>query len=151
MEQRIIKLERKIIWLYVLFLISLLIVIYGFVKNDPLSANSLQLNKLTLVDASGIKYAEIRKDSNSAGIFIFDENGVERLQMFHSKDGTGFYISDSTENTRLGAAHFSHGGSGFALHGENGKGAAVLYHKGNGALTFYDTLGSIQNQFSFQK
>ena len=44
---------------------------------------------------------------------------------------------------RVGVAQFSHGGGGFALHGPGTRGAAVLYLRGDGSLTQYDTTGVV--------
>jgi len=44
----------------------------------------------------------------------------------------------------IGLSQFAHGGGGLALHGENSKGASVLYHKGSGSLSFYDMEGNVK-------
>ena len=47
----------------------------------------------------------------------------------------------------VGVAQFAHGG-GFALHGEESKGATVLsMARGRGALTMYDTAGQVSSRF----
>ena len=54
---------------------------------------------------------------------------------------------DETGGTRLGAAQFAHGGGGYALHGPEMKGAAVLYLKGEGSLSMYDAEGELTDRF----
>ena len=49
--------------------------------------------------------------------------------------------------TRVGVAQFAHGGGGFALHGPEAKGAAVLYLQGDGSLTFYGPDGDVQARY----
>lgn len=51
-----------------------------------------------------------------------------------------------TGDTRIGVAQFAHGGGGFALHGPEAKGAAVLYLKERGTLTFYGDEGGVTRQ-----
>lgn len=63
----------------------------------------------------------IRRDSSETGVFLLDEDGA----------------------TRVGAAQIAHGGCGFALHGPDMKGAAVLHFRGHGRLTFYDSSGAV--------
>ena len=68
---------------------------------------------------------------------------VNGLHYFHSQEQSALLLKDESGNTRVGAAQFAHGGGGFALHGTDMKGAAVLYHKRGGSLSFFDTLGSL--------
>ncbi len=60
---------------------------------------------------------------------------------------TGLFLRDAEGTVRLGAAQFAHGGGGCALHGEESKGAAVLYQKGGkGSLSFYDEAGGVTHR-----
>jgi hypothetical protein len=74
---------------------------------------------------------------------LVDGAGHVRLDLRHDSTETGAFIIDAAGDTRIGVAQFSHGGGGVALHGPNMKGAAVLYLKGRGSLTFYDSLGAV--------
>jgi hypothetical protein len=77
---------------------------------------------------------------------LVDADGQVRIDLRHTSDETGLFIMDDAGGTRLGAAQFAHGGGGFALHGPDMKGAAVLYLKGDGSLTFYDTEGQVTHR-----
>lgn len=76
-------------------------------------------------------------------IQIVDDSGRVRMDLRHDSTETGLFILDGTGTTRVGAAQFAHGGGGFALHGPEAKGAAVLYLRGRGSLTFYDERGEV--------
>ena len=73
---------------------------------------------------------------------LHDSEGVVRLSLTHDASQSALYISDSDGTTRVGVAQFAHGGGGVALHGAESKGATVLYHKGSGNLSFYDSEGN---------
>jgi hypothetical protein len=91
----------------------------------PRSADVVQARRIQLLDAEGRVRIDLRHDDEETGLFILDDEGV----------------------TRLGAAQFAHGGGGYALHGPGGRGAAVLYLKGDGSLTLYDDQGSVTARF----
>ncbi|KPJ92099.1 MAG: hypothetical protein AMS18_08095 [Gemmatimonas sp. SG8_17] len=74
---------------------------------------------------------------------VVDDSGLVRIELRHDSTETGLFIRDVAGDTRLGAAQFAHGGGGFALHGPEAKGAAVLYLKGAGSLTFFDSSGTV--------
>lgn len=99
-----------------------------------------------LIDASGNVRAELAERDGAVGLFVFDTQGGERLRAIHDEDSTGLYIADDAGTTRLGAVQFAHGGGGFALHGADSKGAAVLYLKERGSLRFLDEAGNVTNQ-----
>ena len=80
-------------------------------------------------------------------IRIVDEAGRTRMDLRHDDEETGLFILDEAGDTRLGAAQFAHGGGGYALHGPGGRGAAVLYLKGDGSLTLYDEDGGVTARF----
>jgi hypothetical protein len=74
---------------------------------------------------------------------VVDVDGRVRIDLRHDDAETGLFLLDEVGDTRLGAAQFSHGGGGFALHGPGDNGAAVLYLSGAGSLTFYGEGGEI--------
>ena len=78
---------------------------------------------------------------------VVDGEGQTRIDLRHDSDETGMFILDDAGDTRLGAAQFAHGGGGYALHGPGGRGAAVLYLRGDGSLTIYDADGGIVDRF----
>lgn len=81
------------------------------------------------------------------GFELVDRDGRVRAELRHDAEETGLFVMDETGTTRLGAAQFAHGGGGFALHGPESRGAAVLYLKGDGTLTFFDAGGEIRARF----
>lgn len=99
--------------------------------------------RFQLVDGAGAVRGELRVEDGSPVFALLDEAGVERLSLSHQPDATAFTIWDSSGVIRVGAAQFSHGGGGFALHGPQSKGAAVLYLKGTGSLSFYGPEGEV--------
>jgi len=82
----------------------------------------------------------------SRGLFINDPNDRLRVAAVQDQSQSAFYVFDTTGTIRIGVAQFAHGGEGIALHGENSKGAAVLYYKDSGSLSFYDTDGKITSR-----
>ena len=78
---------------------------------------------------------------------IVDDEGRVRMDLRHDDEETGLFILDEDGDTRLGAAQFAHGGGGYALHGPGGRGAAVLYLRGDGSLTMYDEDGGVTARF----
>lgn len=109
---------------------------------DP-PAPLVRAERFQLVDGAGTVRAELRLDEGAPVFSLLDEAGVERLSLSHGADATALYIRDASGTTRLGAAQFAHGGGGFALHGPESKGAAVLYLKDRGSLSFYDAQGTV--------
>ena len=78
---------------------------------------------------------------------VVDGDGRVRIDLRHDAEETGLFILDEAGDTRLGAAQFAHGGGGYALHGPQGRGAAVLYLKDDGSLTLYDQDGDVTARF----
>lgn len=74
---------------------------------------------------------------------IVDDAGRVRMELTHDTSGTRLYVHDDAGDVRIGVAQFAHGGGGVALHGPGGRGAAVLYLKGTGSLTLYDSAGTV--------
>lgn len=77
---------------------------------------------------------------------LIDENKNLRAELTTDEEATGLFIHDTSGTVRIGIAHFSHGGSGVALHGPDSRGAAVLYLKDQGSLRFFDTDGNVTKQ-----
>ncbi len=120
LEQRVRRLERRNLLLIVL---ALPLLVGAFARRSPSTQDVPDVVRARRVE-------------------IVDADGVVRLELVHNVDETGLFIRDSAGVVRLGAAQFAHGGGGFALHGPNARGAAVLYLKGTGNLTFYDSTGA---------
>lgn len=81
-------------------------------------------------------------DEGAAGLFINDPGGSMRVALAHDPSGSALFIRDAEGVIRVGVAQFAHGGGGVALHGPGSRGAAVLYLKDSGSLTFYDLEGN---------
>lgn len=77
------------------------------------------------------------------GLYLLDANGIARASLVHNEAETALYLRDTEDQVRIGVAQFAHGGGGVALHGAGARGAAVLYFKDEGSLTFYDPEGDI--------
>jgi hypothetical protein len=69
-----------------------------------------------------------------------------RVTLRHDDDETALYLRDAAGDIRVGVAQYAHGGGGFALNRPEVKGAAVLYFKEAGSLTFYDAEGTITSR-----
>lgn len=105
--------------------------------------DEVRARSLTLVNGSDQTYAELKMTEDGPGLFLRDPGGVARLSLVHNEDETALYIRDADDQVRIGVAQFAHGGGGVALHGEAARGAAVLYFKEQGSLTFYDLDGNV--------
>jgi hypothetical protein len=91
--------------------------------------------------------AQVPDELRARRIQLVDGEGRVRIDLRHDDEETGMFILDDDGDTRLGAAQFAHGGGGYALHGPGGRGAAVLYLRGDGSLTMYDTDGAVTARF----
>jgi hypothetical protein len=109
------------------------------------SPEVLRAKRIQMVDDNERVRAELGIDEQgSAGLFVMDDKGLVRATLVHDDAQTAMYLLDEEGEVRLGAAQFAHGGGGFALHGPESKGAAVLILKDQvGSLTFYDKSGEV--------
>ena len=141
LEKRIARLEKnnRRLALFAFSAVGLLLV--GAAKTPAaVSATSFQL-----LDEGGQVRAELATREGAPGLFLKDKDGIDRVALFHEPDSSGMHVMDADGVTRIGAVQFSHGGGGFALHGPESKGAAVLYLKGEGSLRFFDAKGNVTN------
>ena len=100
-----------------------------------------------LVDDKGRVRIEMKMDEGNPVLSIKDENGKDRVIVFHKPKATGVYIKDEAQHTRVGLAQFPHGG-GVAMHGENGKHSAVYVLLNNKArLDVYDEKGKLTDRW----
>lgn len=128
--------------LFVLFaLLAVFIALLFFRAAD--SHGVVSASAFRLVNAEDNVLAELVSRDGYPGLYLLDENGVQRIAVFHEPDTSGIYINDDESHTRIGIAQFSHGGGGVALHGPQSKGAAVLYLKNEGSLRFFDADGQV--------
>ncbi|KPJ86392.1 MAG: hypothetical protein AMS18_15690 [Gemmatimonas sp. SG8_17] len=128
LEARVIYLERTNRLLLAAAMILGALLVAGFRYGSEPVADVVRAHRIQLVDGSGHVRIDLRHDTTETGLFILDESG----------------------GTRIGVAQFAHGGGGFALHGPDMKGAAVLYLKGQGSLTFYDETGEVTHRIPNQ-
>lgn len=105
--------------------------------------DEIRARSFALIDAEGRAYAELKMTDEGPGLYLLDSVGVARVSLVHSQEETALYLRDADDQVRVGVAQFAHGGGGVALHGAAAKGAAVLYFKGEGSLTFYDSEGNV--------
>ena len=145
LERAITALERQNLVMAVV--VSLVLLSAGFVAYGADDTTNLRTSHLQLIDQSGMVRAELSLRDNAPGFRIFDENGRERILLIHDTDQTALFINDESETTRVGVAQFAHGGSGFALHGAESKGAVVLYLKKRGSLRFINVDGEVIHQY----
>ena len=142
LESRILTLERRIRLLFGVLLAAGVLALLGAASpSDPVVEN-LRSRSFELLDANGRVRARLALHDGTPVLALLDEAGAERLTLNHDAGGTALLMRDNSGVVRLGAAHFAHGGGGFALHGPDSKGAAVLYYDGSGSLTFHDPDGA---------
>ena len=147
MEQRIRRLESTVRILAALVVLIPLFLLIWMGGNKPGDMDPYRVPGLQLVDAEGRVRIKMSLEEGGPALRLFDEEGTARASLEHGEDGTALYIMDGQGTTRLGAAQFAHGGGGFALHGPNARGAAVLYLEGDGSLRFFDEEGDVTAQF----
>jgi hypothetical protein len=142
LEMRIRRLESQNRVFAIALMGAALLAVLG--ATHPLDVSRASAFQLT--DEDGNVRAELAIRDGTVGLFLKDEEGHDRLQAFHDSEATGIYIHDEEGTNRVGVAQFAHGGGGFALHGPESRGAAVLYLKGEGSLRFFDHEGNVTNQ-----
>ena len=143
LENRLIKLERTNKLLISIVLLLTLFLVAG-AAIDRSNSNLLRAERIEIVDAHGNVKTVLGTDKEGAnGLFVFDDSGVARLSLTQDKEQSALFIYDEKGTTRIGVAQFAHGGGGLALHGADSKGAAVLYYKTSGSLSFYSTDGNV--------
>jgi hypothetical protein len=125
LESRMRRLERSTRIVGVGLMLAVVVCVGALLTADTQSSDIVRVGRLQVVDDSGRVRIDLRHDSTETGLFVLDEDGTPRV----------------------GAAQFAHGGGGFALHGAGRKGAAVLYLKGTGTLTFFDSTGTATARF----
>lgn len=144
LERRIKKLE----WRNRLLLLGAVsLVVFGFesrtVPAKTRTEKVVRAERVEIVDKNGIAAVVLGlDDQGSAGVFINDGAGSVRVALAHDTEGSALFIRDAKGVIRVGVAQFAHGGGGVALHGPDSKGAAVLYFKEAGSLTFFDPEGN---------
>lgn len=141
LESRILTLEKRIRLLFGILLGTAVLALLGAAPpSDPVAEN-IRSRGFELLDTQGRVRGRLALDDGTPVISLLDEGGADRLTLNHDAGGSALLIRDGSGVVRLGAAHFANGGGGFALHGPDSKGAAVLYYDGAGSLTFYDPDG----------
>ncbi|GMV07977.1 MAG: hypothetical protein AMXMBFR53_42520 [Gemmatimonadota bacterium] len=143
LERRVARLERRSRVLTV----ALLLVLGGAVAWRPQTQDVVRAHRVEVVDAQGRVRAVLDAREEGPSLRLMDASGVARASLADDAEGTALYLRDGEGTTRVGVAQFAHGGGGFALHGPEARGAAVLYLKGEGSLTFYGAEGGVAARF----
>ena len=142
LERRVRRLER---WNGVL--VVALVVAGGALGWRRAPADVVRADRIEVLDAQGRARMVLEAGEAGPTLEVLDVAGVARATLGDDAEGTALYLRDGDGTTRVGVAQFAHGGGGFALHGPEAKGAAVLYLKGDGSLTFFDADGGVQARF----
>lgn len=110
-------------------------------------ADVVTATRFVLIGEDGVTRAELRSTPGETGLFILDGEGTDRASLLYNEEETAMYLRDAAGDIRVGAAQYAHGGGGFAIHGEDTKGATVLYMKDlRGSLRLYDAEGNLTYQ-----
>lgn len=144
LERRIARLER-VAWP---MLVAIGVSAIALVLMAATGPGAVRATAFQLISADGSVRGELVMHDDQPVFRLKDENGIDRIALFHRADASGLYVSDPEGVTRIGVAQFSHGGGGVALHGPDSKGAAVLYLKNTGSLRFFDKTGAVTNEVS---
>lgn len=140
LDARLARLEGQLRWLYLAIALGAgLLLAAAFPSQEP--AGPLRTTDLQLVDSAGNLLARLTPAPGGAALTLFDAAGRARISLHHDTAETALFLYDSARTIRVGLAQFAHGGGGLALHGPNARGAAVLYFKNQGTLTFYGDSG----------
>jgi hypothetical protein len=140
-EQRIRKLERANMVLALPGLAALSLLLPGSASSSQ-GHEPLRSQRFELLDDSSVGRAVLGVDKDGAtGLFIYDPHGGARVSLTHDPEQSALFISDARGTVRIDVAQFARGGGGVAPHGEDSKGATVLYHKDAGSLSFYEQAG----------
>ena len=102
----------------------------------------VQAEAFELVSSEGRVLGRWSSRESGPELVMYDSEQRLRIRLVHSNEETALHLKDQGGHTRIGIAQFAHGGGGVALHGPEGKGAAVLYLEESGSLTFYDEDGA---------
>ena len=142
LEARIETLEQRARILSAALLVTMSLALFGAAPSVETDGGSVRATRFELVDAAGRIRGELSMREGAPVFSLLDEAGQDRLSLNHDAGGTALFIRDNEDVIRVGVALFAHGGGGFALHGPDSKGAAVLYYEEAGSLSFYDRDGN---------
>ncbi len=142
LESRIETLEKRTRLLLGALLVTLSLALLGAAPSANPEDRTVRAARFELVDGEDRVRGELSLREGAPVFSLLDESGQDRLSLNHDAGGTALFIRDEEGVIRLGATHFEHGGGGFALHGPDSKGAAILYYNESGSLSFYDTDGN---------
>jgi hypothetical protein len=139
------KIRRLEVSITILAAVLVVLISYLYITSGQTS-EVIQARGFQLVSAGGQTMGGLEFQGDFPSLYLTDNEGNQRLVATHDETGTQLFLNDEFGTTRVGVAQFSHGGGGIALHGENSKGAAVLYFKEEGSLRFFDADGNVTNQ-----
>ena len=142
LEVRIQALEQRARILFGALLVTTSLALLGAAPSAQTQDAPIRATRFELVDSEGRIRGELSMRDGAPVFSLLDEAGQDRLTLNHDAGGTALFIRDKEDVVRVGVAHFAHGGGGFALHGPDSRGAAVLYYDTEGSLSFYDRDGN---------
>jgi len=142
--------EKKIAQLQIMLWCLALVIaaILAWLLLAPAADGALRAEAFELVDDDGHVIAVLESDNGYPRLSFRDADGIERIQLFHDAEATGLYLADGGGTTRIGIAQFAHGGGGVALHGEDSRGALVMYLKKSGSIRFFGQDGDVLREIS---
>ena len=142
--------EKKIAQLQVMLwgLVLIIAAILTWLLLAPAADGTLRAEAFELVDDDGRVVAVLESDNGYPRLVFKDSNGLERVQLFHDEEASGLYVADAGGTTRVGIAQFAHGGGGVALHGEQSRGALVMYYKDSGSVRFFGQNGDVLREIA---
>ena len=142
LERRVASLERQNRLLLAGLIAAVGASLVG--ASGPGTNEVVRAGAFEVIDSGGRVVAALRAGTAGPELVLRDAAEVTRLRLSHDAEQTALMIQDASGTTRVGVAQFAHGGGGFALHGEEARGAAVLYlAKGEGSLRFFGTEGQV--------
>lgn len=142
LESRIETLEKRTRLLLGALLVTTSLALLGAAPSTEGELETLRAARFELVDKAGRVRGELSLREGAPVFSLLDETGQDRLSLNHDAGGTALFIRDQEDVIRIGIAQFAHGGGGFAVHGPDSNGAAVLYYDESGSLSFYDPDGN---------
>jgi hypothetical protein len=139
---QILSLQRRLRLLSLVLLLTVAGLTVALFRGNVIDDRvRLSVRSLELVDEEGRARAVLQITESGPEFALLDEDGGTRVSLVQQADQDGLFVQDANGDVRVGAAQFAHGGGGFALHGPNMKGGAVLYLKGEGSLSFFGSDG----------
>ncbi len=149
LEQRLLRVERwnRFLAAALVLLITAILTFGSGLSATDAEQKSISASAFQLIDSNGKVVAALKVGVQGPGLFILDPQGRNRIALTHEPAQSGLFILDEAGDSRIGIVQFAHRGGDVALHGPETRGAAVLYYKNDGSLSFYDTDGKVIDRY----